>query len=333
MDLDVFVSMHAEEWRRLEELVKRRRRLTGAEADELVELYQRVSTQLSAVRSTSPDPGLLTKLSTLVARARSAITGAHTPAWRDLLRFVLVVFPTVAYRYRWWWLIAGAGTILVSTVTAAWLVANPDLLTELAPPAYLKQYAEEDFASYYGEYGASSFAGRVWTNNVWVSAQALAYGVLLGVPTAYVLWMNAVSLGISAAIMIVYGKAELFFGLITPHGLLELTAVFLAGGAGLKLGWTIISPGPRRRLEALATEGRAAVSVALGLIGVLLVSGVVEAFVTPSGLPTWARIAIGVVVEVAFLTYVFTLGRRAARAGETGDLMRGERDDVLPSAG
>lgn len=329
----MFVAVHEDEWRRLEDLLRRRRRLTGIEADELVELYEQVSTHLSVVRSTAPDPGLITRLSTLVARARSAITGAHTPAWRDLARFVLVVFPAVTYRYRWWLLGTSTGCLLVAVVVAGWLVGHPELLTEIAPPDVLADYAEEDFAAYYGEHPASSFATAVWTNNVWVAAQALAFGVLLGIPTVIVLLQNMASLGVAAAIMTVYGRADVFFGLITPHGLLELTAVFLAGAAGLKLGWSVIDPGPRRRLEALAAEGRAAVSITLGLVGVLLVSGIVEAFVTPSPLPTWARIAIGVFVEVAFLTYVFTLGRRAARAGETGDLLPEQREDVLPSAG
>ncbi|HEX6446426.1 MAG TPA: stage II sporulation protein M [Streptosporangiales bacterium] len=333
MDLDVFVAVHTDEWRRLDELVRRRRRLSGAEADELVELYQRVSTQLSVVRSSSPDPGLVTRLSSLVARARSAVTGAHTPAWRDVVRFALVVFPAVAYRYRRWWLVSALGSLAVAAAFGAWLVANPHVLTQLAPPSYLKEYAQHDFQAYYGEYQASHFASEVWTNNVWVAAQALAYGIMLGIPTAFVLWQNAVNLGVSGAVMIVYGKGSLFFGLIAPHGMLELTAVFLAGAAGMKLGWTIIDPGPRRRLDALAAEGRAAVSVALGLVVVLAVSGAVEAFVTPSPLPTWARVGIGAVVEAAFLTYVIVFGRRAVRAGETGDLRVGERDDVAPTTG
>lgn len=329
----MFVSVHSDEWQRLDELVRRRRRLSGAEADELVELYQRVGAQLSTVRSAAPDPALITRLSTLVARARSAVTGAHTPAWKDAARFVLVVFPAVVYRYRWWWLFSALGCVAVTTVVSAWLVANPQLLTELAPPSYLKEYAKHDFAAYYGEYQASHFAGQVWTNNVWVSAQALAFGIFLAVPTVFVLAQNALSLGISAAIMITYGRGPLFFGLILPHGMLELSAVFLAGAAGMKLGWTIIAPGPRRRVEALASEGRAAVSIALGLVVVLLVSGAVEAFVTPSPLPTWARITVGAVIEGAFLAYVLVLGRRAVCDGETGDLLPGQREDVLPSAG
>ena len=124
-------------------------------------------------------------------------------------------------------------------------------------------------------------------------------------------------------------KLDIFFGLITPHGLLELTAVFLAAAAGMRLGWTVIAPGPRRRVEVLAEQGRAVMAVALGLIVVLFVSGLIEAFVTPSGLPTAARVGIGVLAEVIFLAYVVVLGRRAARDDQTGDLENAP--DVAPS--
>ncbi len=103
MDVDAFVLAHRQTWNRLEELVKRRRRLTGAEVDELVDLYQRVSTHLSMVRTASSDSVLVGRLSSLVARARSAVTSAHAPLWSEFVRFWTVSFPVVAYRsWRWW---------------------------------------------------------------------------------------------------------------------------------------------------------------------------------------------------------------------------------------
>jgi hypothetical protein len=115
--------------------------------------------------------------------------------------------------------------------------------------------------------------------------------------------------------------------------MLELTAVFVAAGAGLRLFWSWVEPGPRTRAQALAHEGRSAVAIALGLVVVLLVSGVIEAFVTPSPLPTWARLAIGVVAEGGFLAYVFTAGRWAHRRGATGDVDAADAGDVAPVAG
>ncbi|MEU8383496.1 stage II sporulation protein M [Streptosporangium sp. NPDC048865] len=331
MDIDAFVTAHRPAWDRLEDLVRRRGSLNGAEVDELVDLYQRVATHLSLVRSASADPILVGRLSALVARARSAVTGAHTPAWREFVRFFTVSFPVVAYRARWWWLATGVAFLLVSTVVAVWVGQNPGVQAAIATPAEITQLVEHDFADYYSENPATSFAGQVWVNNAWVSMQVIIMSIVLGLPIPYVLWENALNVAVSAGLMASRGKLDIFFGLITPHGLLELTAVFLAAAVGMRLGWTVVDPGPRRRAEALAEQGRAVMSVALGLVVVLLVSGLIEGLVTPSGLPTWARIGIGVVAEAAFLAYVIFFGRRAAAAGESGDVERAP--DLAPSAG
>lgn len=87
MDVDVFVAAHRAEWDRLTELLRRGARLRGDEADELVALYQRTTTQLSIIQATAPDPVLVGRLSSLVARARAAVTGAPSPAWRELGAF------------------------------------------------------------------------------------------------------------------------------------------------------------------------------------------------------------------------------------------------------
>ncbi|WP_433474436.1 stage II sporulation protein M [Spirillospora sp. CA-142024] len=319
MDVDAYVAEHNAEWQRLERLINRGRRLTGAEADELVELYQRAATHLSVVRSSSPDPQLVGRLSSLVARGRAAVAGAQAPLWRDVTRFATVSFPAAAYRMRWWWIGNAVLGNLLALALAIWVVHSPEVQASVGTPEEIRELVEHDFANYYTEHSASSFAFQVWVNNAWVSATALIFGILLGIPTVYVLLLNQVNLGLSGGLMFAYGKGDVFFGLILPHGLLELTAVYLACAAGLKLGWTIIDPGRRRRGQALAEEGRAAVSIAIGLVGVLLVSGLIEGFVTGWVHTTWLRIAIGVVAEVAFLGYVIVLGRRAVRRGETGD--------------
>ncbi|PZF80910.1 stage II sporulation protein M [Jiangella anatolica] len=333
MDLDAFVAAHRAEWDRLEQLVGRRGRLSGPEADELVGLYRAASTHLSTLRSAAPDPVLLGRLSALVARARTAIAGAQDSGWRDVVRFLTVGFPAAVYLNRRWWLGVMLAFAVVSVAVAWWVAANPSVQASIGAPEEIRQLVEHDFEDYYSENPAGSFAARVWVNNAWVAAACLALGVFLGLPVVYLLWMNAVNVAASAGLMASAGRLDVFFGLITPHGLLELTAVFVAAGAGLRLGWTVVDPGQRSRAEALAETGRATIGMALGLAGVLLVSGVIEAFVTPSGLPTWARIGIGVLAEALFLAYVWVYGRRAVLAGEVGDIARPDRADTLPVAG
>ncbi len=310
--------------------MKRRRRLTGAEVDELVDLYQRVSTHLSMVRSASTDAVLVGRLSGLVARARAAVTGAHAPLWREFLRFWTVSFPVVAYRSWRWWLGTAIGFFIVTIALAMWVAGNPEVHSAIGTPSEIEELVNHDFASYYSENPAGSFALRVWVNNAWVAAQCIGFAILLGLPIPYILFQNAANLGLIAGLMFDAGAGDVFMGLITPHGLLELTAVFLAGAVGMRLGWTVIAPGDRPRTQALAEQGRAVVSVAIGLVVVLLVSGLVEALVTPSPLPTFMRIGIGVAVEVAFLAYVVHFGRKAVRAGESGDIE--DAPDYAPTA-
>ncbi|NOQ57668.1 stage II sporulation protein M [Mycolicibacterium fortuitum] len=329
MDVDAFVVAHRPTWDRLEQLVKRRRRLTGAEVDELVDLYQRVSTHLSMVRSASQDSVLVGRLSGLVARARAAVTGAHAPLWREFVRFWTVSFPVVAYRAWRWWLGSAVAFFIVTVALALWVSGNPDVHAAIGTPSEIEELVNHDFASYYSEHPAGSFALQVWVNNSWVAAQCIAFAILLGLPIPYVLFQNAANLGVIAGLMFGADKGDLFLGLIIPHGLLELTAVFLAAAVGMRLGWAVIAPGDRPRSQALAEQGRAVVAAAIGLAVVLLISGLIEALVTPSPLPTWTRIGIGVAAELAFLGYVFHFGRKAARAGESGDLE--DAPDVVPT--
>ncbi len=330
MDLDAFVLAHSEEWERLAVLA-RRHRLSGAESDELVDLYQRVATHLSVVRTSAPDAAVVTYLSAILAKARNRAVGTRVGAWRSVRGFVLGRFPAALYRLRWWWLWTTAVSVAVTAVMMIWLLEHPQVEQSMLSPAELEQLVNEDFENYYSSYAASHFAAQVWVNNAWVSALCLAFGVL-GLPVVWLLFRNLANVAIIGSIMIRHDHAGHFWGLILPHGLLELTAVFVAGGVGLHLFWSWVQPGELTRGQSMARAGRTAGTVALGLVGVLLVSGLIEGFVTPSGLPTWARVGIGVLAEACFFVYVFGIGRAAALRGETGDLDASLLEDRVATA-
>lgn len=331
VDLDAFGAVHGAQWDRLAEL-STRRRLDGAEADELVQLYQAVATHLSTVRSAAPDPALVSRLSDLLGRARVAISGAHEPSWRDVTRFLMVALPAAFYRVRWWTVGVMVAFVAVAVVTGTWVVGSPEAQASLGTPSELAAYAEEAFAAYYSDYPAPSFAAQVWTNNAWIAAQCVAFGIT-GVWPALVLVQNAIGVGGAGAIMALHDRLDIFFALILPHGMLELTAIFIAGGAGLKLFWTVIDPGPRPRGQAVAEEGLALFSVAIGLVGVLGVSGLIEGFVTGSSMAWWAKIAVGALALAGYWVYTLVLGRRAVAGGETGSIRATERSETAPVAG
>ncbi|MGO4383773.1 stage II sporulation protein M [Specibacter sp. RAF43] len=318
MDLDAFTAVHRAEWERLAALA-RKRRLTGAEADELLERYQSVSAHLSLLRSVAAESALSGSLSAVLANARTRFTGARSNILGDLARFFACSLPAALYRLRWLTVVVGAVFVLVSVLFGAWAANTPGVLAAMGGDARLQQLVNHDFINYYSENPAASFAGAVWTNNAWIAAQSVALGVT-GIFVPYQLFVNAQNVGMTAGVMVAYGRGDVFFSYILPHGLMELTAVFIASAAGLRIFFSWVSPGPRSRLDALAREGRSLVTVALGLVVVLLASGLVEAFVTPSQLPVWAKIAIGAAVLAAYWAYALVPGRRAYLAGERGEM-------------
>jgi uncharacterized membrane protein SpoIIM required for sporulation len=333
VDLDVYVATHRSEWQRLEVLVGRAghpRTMAPGELDELVDLYQRTATHLSVIRTRSPDPVLVDSLSGLVTRARSATTGSGRFSWASVGRFLTVDFAAALYDRRWWIFWVAAGFIAVAAGIGFWIAHDATVAHSLAPASTVRALCDSDFSNYYRAHPASAFAAQVWTNNALVAAMAIAFGGLLGIPTAFLLISNAVNVGVDGGYLASCGKTSEFFTLILPHGMLELTAVFIAGAAGLRLGWRVIDPGPRRRVDALAQEGRSAGALVVGLVAVLALSGIIEAFVTPSGLPPWARLTIGAAAELGMIAFIVLAGRRARRLGATGDLAGLDEVDLAP---
>lgn len=330
MDLDAYVVIHQAQWSRLEQLAGQRT-LSGAEIDELSALYREVATHLSVIRSSAPDAGTIAYLSSVLAKARQR-TGRPAPASRSALAdAVLRRFPAALYRTRRWWLSTMLISYALTAIATWWLLQHPEVESAMMSPEQVRQLVDNDFAAYYTESAASEFAAQVWTNNAWVAALCVALGIF-GFPVIYLLWMNLSNLAVVASIMIRNDRSDVFFGLILPHGLLELTAVFVAAGVGLRLMWSWVAPGARSRADSVAAEGRSAAIIVLGLVVVLFISGLIEGFVTPSGLPTWARISIGVAAEVAFLAYVFGPGRIAARQGYDGDVAADALEDAVATA-
>lgn len=329
MDLDAFVTEHQGEWDRLRRLAgKPKRRLTAAEVDELVTLYHRTATHLSMVRSRSPDPAVVAWLSRLVLQARAALTPSGGFSLAGMRRFLFVSFPGEVCRSAGWWVGAAALFVALSGIRMAVVADEPE---RFLPPQEIDRIVDHAFEAYYSTFQPQNFALMVWTNNAFIAAVCLASGVLI-VPVLLVLWYNLDSIGLVGGVMIGNGRADIFFGLILIHGLLELTAILIAAGVGLRIGWAWIAPGPdRSRTRALAERARSGMVVALGLGLVLLLSGLIEAFVTPAPLPIPVKLVVGAVVWLGVLAYLVGFGVRAIQADESADVDPLDRPAPVPT--
>jgi uncharacterized membrane protein SpoIIM required for sporulation len=328
--VDEFIATNEPVWARLRDLTarggRRARRLSAEELDELLRLYQRVSTHLSLARTRYGDRALTAMLTTDVARAGAVVYGTRPRTLRAAGRFFADTFPAALWHIRRFLAVSTLLFCIPAVIIAVWISSSPAALEAAAPEALREAYVTEDFEQYYTNLASGEFAATVTTNNIRVGVLAFAAGILLCVPTALILAFNGANVGFAWGLFIAAGEQARFWGLIIPHGLLELTAVFIAGAAGLRLGWALVDPGDRPRSEALIAEGRRMIAIVIGLFVVFSVAGIIEGFVTGAPWPTWMRVGIGSAVQIAFMLYVAVRGRAAAARGLTGAM--GEQADA-----
>ena len=317
MDLDAYSAARRAEWTRLAELARKRGH-SGEEADELIDRYQSGASDLSVIRTTSGESVEGDRLSLALSRARLRFTGAPANVLSRVPLLFAQQLPAALFRIRWICLAAALGTVIVALIYAVWIAGDPQVFDHITDGVDLQQ-VQDDFVDYYSNYSGTSFSAQVWTNNAFLAAQCIAFGII-GVYTPYLLYSNAQNLGVTAAIMAHEGQLDTFFLYIAPHGQLELYSIFVAAAAGMRIFWAWVAPGARTRSQALAEDGRALFTVVIGLILALGVSGVIEGFVTRQDWPWPIKIGIGTIALGSFLYYQWVIGRRASRAGSTGDL-------------
>jgi uncharacterized membrane protein SpoIIM required for sporulation len=323
VDIDRFIAANQPSWDRLATLTSRAggrkvQQLDRTEVDELVGLYQKASADLAYARTTYAEPGLVVRLTQVVAGANAAIYGRKARARSTLLRFFSASFPAAFWMCRRSILAAAACLLVPAIVVGAWLANSDAALDAAIPEEAQRALLASQFEDYYSSAPAAQFSTLVTVNNIYVSVLAFALGALI-VPAVYLLLQNGVHIGEAAGLFVAAGRAPQFFGLILPHGLLELTAVCIAAGAGLQMGWAMLAPGDRTRAAAITEEGRRSVVLVLGTVVAFCTAGLIEGFITPAPIPTLLRVAIGVVVWGTFLAWLIGRGRYAVQAGFTGN--------------
>ena len=324
MNLDELTARHSGDWKRLAELAKRAsarsKRLTGAEIDELTSLYLLTSSHLAWLRTHHRHLQLVTSLTATVGMANGAIYGARRGVVRSFITFFSKTFPAAVWFHRLRVLIAAVALLGPGLLVGVWLANSEAAIDATADEITRAAYVDTEFEAYYSSQPAEQFSAQVFFNNVQVAFYAFAAGITLGLGTLVILVFNGALGGVAGGLFHHAGQAEVFWGLILPHGLLELSAIIVAGAAGLGLGWSIVAPGDQLRSASLAEEGGRSVTIVLGLIPAFGLAALIEAFITPSDLGTPARIAVGSLAAAAFWIWVLSIGRQAASNGHTGRL-------------
>lgn len=312
MDLDSFISRYGSEWRALEQACSRGPRSlkqrSGADISETIQLYLRASSHLAEVQTRYRDPHLEAYLVGLVARAHASIYGTRPASLRASLELFGSRYRRAIRRTAPFIWVAAAVLAAVSLAVWLWVVLSPEAEAGIVPP--LAREAVREMTGKV-ELDPSLMSSAILVNNVSVAILAFALGITFGAGTIYVLALNAVMIGSLAGAAHAAGKAGLFWSLVLPHGFLELTAIAIAAGAGLRLGWSLIDPGDERRIDAMTGEARDVVLVVLGVVPAFVVAALIEGFITGSNIPSAIQIVAGALIAAGYVAFLFG-GSRAA---------------------
>jgi uncharacterized membrane protein SpoIIM required for sporulation len=313
-NLDQFVSERAPSWIELDRLVNdsggRPSRLGADGVRRFGECYRATAADLALARRRFPGDPVVARLERLVHRGRQGVYNSPssragvsaffaTGYWRRVrerklilaISFLCLVVPSLLGGY-WAWRDPGPASGLVPSRYQS--VTQPR-----TPGRSLGLTVDQETA----------MSSQIFTNNIGVTFYAFAGGLALGLGTLIVLLQNGLMLGVVAGMAIGSGNGQAFFELVTAHGVLELSCIIVTGAAGLRLGWAIIDPGNRTRGEALRQEARAAIEIVLGTAPWLVVAGLVEGFLTPSGTGLTTVLAVG--LSLGAIYWVLVLWRGA----------------------
>jgi uncharacterized membrane protein SpoIIM required for sporulation len=327
------------EWQRLSDLLEVivAQGVERLEAEEIVEfgkLYRRAAAELSFHRTHEIDPEKLAFLNELVGRCYPYVYTAPRRPWPSVAAFYARDFPCALRRHFGWILLATLISLIPAAVSFALTLVNRAIADQVLPPQLMagleeqirRHHAPQDWLGLL-QGNAPWQASRIMTNNIGITITVFAGGMLLGIPTLFHLINTGVMLGVCAAAVALDGPSTAmgFWAFVAPHGVLELPAIFIAGGAGLLLAYAIINPGTQPRRVALRVAGAEALKLMLGVASMLVVAGCIEGFFSPTLYREEIKYTVAICVALLFVSYFLFAGREkqadATPATPFGDLV------------
>lgn len=324
-----FVERRSETWQNLDALLKRveRRGVRSLSPDEVFELgrlYRATTSDLAYAQGRGYDRRLLEYLNRSVARAHAHVYArAPESSMRRIADFYARIFPQEFRRSLPY--VAICTAITVACAVVAWVLVRSHPADAYALlPKYLvaekirKSLHDSNFAVDPGF--APAMSALIISNNVKVAIIAFAGSVTLGALTVYIIATNGLMLGGMGALFANAGFGSDFWATIAPHGVIELTAIQIAGAAGLLIAAGAVYPGRMRRRDLIVANAQRAGTLIVGVASMLIVAGTIEAFVSPRRLPASVRIAVGAITAVAMLLYFAGAGRRVPDESSEAEL-------------
>jgi uncharacterized membrane protein SpoIIM required for sporulation len=311
-----FLNEGKNSWQRLEELLSSLdkislRRLRRDEVRELGRIYRRTASDLAIARAESRDPRMVSYLNSLVIRAHGRIYKASPQGGKRMLAFFADEFPRT-FRRTWKYT---ATAFLVFTVFGilAFLGTWHDAeFSELVGVDPLMRFQIKVNKTHWWESlnsGNQIGSSAIMSNNIGVTFKAFAFGAMIGIGTLYVMAFNGLNIGAVLALVYRAGYGNDLVTFMVGHGVIELSCIFIAGGAGLLVGSAILFPGDYSRADALKVRGLDAIKLIVGCVPLLVIAGIIEGFVSPAPISPKIKYSIAIVSGIALYMYLLFAGR------------------------
>lgn len=316
MPTDRFINERKGAWQQLEDLLKlldrtSLRRLHREEVRELGRIYRRTSSDLAIARAESRDPRLVSYLNSLVIRAHGRIYRAEAAEGRRRLRdFFLRDFPRT-FRRTWRYTAIAFAVFAIFAIFGFVGTRRDAEFSELAGIDYEFRDRISSGEHWWEQLNRANQVGGafIMANNIQVMFNAFALGATLGLGTLLVMAKNGLSVGAVLALTYRAGFGGDLVAFMVGHGVIELTCIFIAGGAGLLLGHALLAPGDLSRLDALRLRGREAVQLVAGCVPLLVVAGTIEGFVSPALIHPAYKFTTAALTGLALYAYLLLAGR------------------------
>ena len=313
---DRFIDKQKTAWQRLEELLdlldrSSLRRLHREEVRELGRIYRRTASDLAIARAESRDPRLVNYLNSLVIRAHGRIYRANAQGGSRIKRFFTHEFPQT-FRQTWRYTALAFGVFAVFSVIGFVGSHYDSEFSELVgvSPAFRELYIETkthwwDDLNQANQVGASS----IFTHNIQVTIYTFAFGALFGLGTLFYLAFNGLNIASVVALTFRAGFGTDLLTFMAAHGVIELSCIFIAGGAGLLIGSALLMPGDLSRADALRNRGKQAILLMMGEAPLLVVAGIIEGFISPASIDPRIKFTVAGVTGLALYSYLLFAGR------------------------
>jgi uncharacterized membrane protein SpoIIM required for sporulation len=316
MPIDRFIKERKSVWQRLEELLDlldrmTLRRLHREEVRELGRIYRRTASDLAIARAESRDPRLVNYLNSLVIRAHGRIYRADAQGGRRIRDFFARDFPQ-SFRRTWRYTATAFGVFLVFSAIAFFGTRHDPEFSEFAGISpFFREAVINNRKHWWERLNDANQIGstQIFTNNIRVTFYAFALGAMLGVGTLYILAYNGAMFGAIIALTYRAGFGNDLLSFVVGHGVIELSCIFIAGGAGLLIGTALLMPGDLSRGDAFKSRGMEAVRLIVGCVPLLVVAGIIEGFISPQPIPAAIKIGIGTLTGIVLYSYLLLAGR------------------------